>query len=261
MDEEGVGSRAPGGSRWRMDGTPVAMQQFEEWNHDQFRRSENGLEITKKVGGGLSPYYTAVWGQKLAGGRAGSGGVGRKHLSVFTVVHAAETSMLFGVVASNYNVQIESDAHEGFGHCLYSIGNGKKFPGWEDWDGMESAKKGDQVALLLDRDAGSMTVYKNDRRLGTMQTSGLTGEYRWAVAMSHRDSCARVECLPPRHFIELEEAKEQARQVEELKDKEKQKARQRKEREQQQQQEKEEEEKVQLERAEAALAQLEGGAE
>jgi hypothetical protein len=261
MDEEGVGSRAPGGSRWRMDGTPVAMQQFEEWNHDQFRRSENGLEITKKVGGGLSPYYTAVWGQKLAGGRAGSGGVGRKHLSVFTVVHAAETSMLFGVVASNYNVQIESDAHEGFGHCFYSIGNGKKFPGWEDWDGMESAKKGDQVALLLDRDAGSMTVYKNDRRLGTMQTSGLTGEYRWAVAMSHRDSCARVECLPPRHFIELEEAKEQARQVEELKDKEKQKARQRKEREQQQQQEKEEEEKVQLERAEAALAQLEGGAE
>ena len=91
QEGEDVGSRAPGGSRWRMDGTPVALQQFEEWNHDQFRRSENGLEITKKLGGGLSPYYTAAWGQRLAGGRPGLGGVGRKHLSVLTVVQAAET--------------------------------------------------------------------------------------------------------------------------------------------------------------------------
>ena len=33
----------------------------------------------------------------------------------------------------------------------------------------------------LDLDAGSMTVYKNDERLGVMQESGLTGEYVWAA--------------------------------------------------------------------------------
>lgn len=241
-----------------MDGTPVAAQQFEDWNHEQFRRSENGLEITKKLGSGLCPYYTAVWGQPLSGGRPGSGGVGRKHLSVFTVVHAAKTSMLFGIVAVGYDVQTRIDAHDDYGHCFYSTGNGKKFPGWEDWEGEESAKQGDQIALLLDRDVGSMAVYKNDRLLGVMQAEGLSGDYRWAVIASHRDSSARVECLPPRHYIELEAAKEKARKAEELKEKERQKMLQWRQREQQQQQRKEEEEKAKLERAEAALARLEG---
>ena len=195
--------------------------------------------------------------------------------------------MLFGVVRSNYDVQTGIDAHDDSGHCFYSTGNGKRFPGWADWEGREPAKRGDRVALLLDRDAGSMTVcspkltvlrlltailalysptvlllvrqvYKNDRLLGVMEAGGLTGEYRWAVAMSHQDSCARVECLPPRHFIELEEAKAMAQRAEELKEKEKQQALRRKEREKQLQQEKEREEQEELERAEAAIARLEG---
>jgi hypothetical protein len=39
---------------------------------------------------------------------------------------------------------------------------------------------GDRVGLLLDLGQGSMTVYKNDERLGVMAT-GLSGEYSWAV--------------------------------------------------------------------------------
>jgi hypothetical protein len=32
---------------------------------------------------------------------------------------------------------------------------------------------GDRIGLLLDLDQGSMTVYKNDERLGVMRASGL----------------------------------------------------------------------------------------
>ena len=40
------------------------------------------------------------------------------------------------------------------------------------------------TGMLLDRDRGTMSVYKNDVLLGVMQGEGLTGEYRWAVAVS-----------------------------------------------------------------------------
>eukprot|EP01046_Picozoa_sp_COSAG06_P081797 COSAG06_NODE_28908_length_565_cov_7.358369_2_plen_60_part_01 len=45
--------------------------------------------------------------------------------------------------------------------------------------------------MLLDLDQGTMTVYKNDERLGVMAT-GLSGEYSWAVTM-YRASSARIE--------------------------------------------------------------------
>jgi hypothetical protein len=47
--------------------------------------------------------------------------------------------------------------------------------------------------MLLDLDQGTMTVYKNDERLGVMMTGDLSGEYSWAVALRYRDSRARVE--------------------------------------------------------------------
>ena len=45
--------------------------------------------------------------------------------------------------------------------------------------------------MLLDLDQGSMTVYKNDERLGVMAT-GLSGDYCWAVSMGNRDDSARI---------------------------------------------------------------------
>ena len=47
---------------------------------------------------------------------------------------------------------------------------------------MAASETGDCVELLLDLDQGSMTVYKNDERLGVMVASGLSGEYCWAVS-------------------------------------------------------------------------------
>ena len=34
---------------------------------------------------------------------------------------------------------------------------------------------------LLDLDQGSMTVWKNDEKLGVIQVEGLSGEFCWAV--------------------------------------------------------------------------------
>ena len=48
--------------------------------------------------------------------------------------------------------------------------------------GVAASEIGDCVELLLDLDQGSMTVYKNDERLGVMVASGLSGEYCWAVS-------------------------------------------------------------------------------
>jgi hypothetical protein len=46
--------------------------------------------------------------------------------------------------------------------------------------------------MLLDLDQGSMTVYKNDERLGVMAT-GLSGEYCWAVLLCQEGDSARIE--------------------------------------------------------------------
>ena len=69
---------------------------------------------------------------------------------------------------------------------------------------MQHAREaGDRIGMLLDLDQGSMTVYKNDERLGVMAT-GLSGEYCWALSMEsdpydHRTDSVRIEAAvaPP----------------------------------------------------------------
>ena len=39
-----------------------------------------------------------------------------------------------------------------------------------------------EIAMLLDYDAGTLTLYKNNRRLGIVQ-DGLAGEYSWMVTL------------------------------------------------------------------------------
>ena len=54
-----------------------------------------------------------------------------------------------------------------------------------DWDGMEAThdNKSFKIGLVLDLDEGTLDVYKDDRRLGTMM-SWLYGEYCWVVSFS-----------------------------------------------------------------------------
>ena len=52
------------------------------------------------------------------------------------------------------------------------------------WEGMEVTHEAEfKIGLTLDLDAGTLDVYKNGRRLGTMK-SRLNGEYCWVVALS-----------------------------------------------------------------------------
>ena len=53
------------------------------------------------------------------------------------------------------------------------------------WDGMESMSSGDEMGMLLDLDEGTLSVYKNERKLGAMK-SGLAGPYCWVVSMGEK---------------------------------------------------------------------------
>ena len=63
----------------------------------------------------------------------------------------------------------------------------------------DAREQGDRIGMLLDLDQGSMTVWKNDEKLGVMIAEGLSGALCWAVDMPHgRDqgSSARIESAP-----------------------------------------------------------------
>ena len=52
--------------------------------------------------------------------------------------------------------------------------------------------------MLLDLDQGSMTVWKNDEKLGVMVAEGLSGPLCWAISlyMYRPVSSARIESAP-----------------------------------------------------------------
>ena len=82
--------------------------------------------------------------------------------------------------------------------CQYSLHSGSCFwSNWRpfehtvvaSWDGRESVSGqtlNSVLGILLDLDEGTLSVYKNGRRLGTMM-SGLSGEYCWVVTRYTRD--------------------------------------------------------------------------
>ena len=54
------------------------------------------------------------------------------------------------------------------------------------------------ISLLIDLDAGTLSVFKNGRRLGIMK-SGLSGEYCWMLALGKGGvygSAFRIETGP-----------------------------------------------------------------
>ena len=78
-------------------------------------------------------------------------------------------------------------------NCFYSTSAGNHSPGQPLWQGMQPANdEGDRIGLLLDLDQGTMTVYKNDERLGVMAT-GLGGEYSRAAELAGLSDSVRIE--------------------------------------------------------------------
>lgn len=52
-----------------------------------------------------------------------------------------------------------------------------------EWEGQEQIRETSfKIGMVLDLDNGTLDVYTNDRRLGTMK-NGLVGEYCWVISM------------------------------------------------------------------------------
>ncbi|EJK58233.1 hypothetical protein THAOC_21661 [Thalassiosira oceanica] len=51
-----------------------------------------------------------------------------------------------------------------------------------EWHGREGLRGSGTIGLLLDLDEGTLSVFKNNRRLGAMNEGGLSGEYCWFVS-------------------------------------------------------------------------------
>ncbi|EJK63883.1 hypothetical protein THAOC_15435, partial [Thalassiosira oceanica] len=64
------------------------------------------------------------------------------------------------------------------GRCCWSDWNTE--PGVSDWQGSERLGGSGTIGMLLDLNEGTLSVFKNGRRLGAM-TEGLGGEYCWFV--------------------------------------------------------------------------------
>ena len=74
--------------------------------------------------------------------------------------------------------------------CVYDASDGRCYSSnWgedafirEAWDGMERFPGSFQIGMFLDLDEGTLTVYKDGRKLGGMKR-GLAGHYCWVVSL------------------------------------------------------------------------------
>ena len=103
-------------------------------------------------------------------------------------------------------------AHHVDGHCFYLTYDGRHWgfptgdprgdPRDTNWEGRQGARKqGDRIGMLLDLDQGSMTIWKNNEKLGVMVAEGLSGPLCWAVSMGTRLNLeegqgVRIESVP-----------------------------------------------------------------
>jgi hypothetical protein len=124
------------------------------------------------------------------------------HFAEFTI-ERKNFGLFFGAVRPGWDVERcdVTGAHSVaaatlYGHCLYYSLSGKRWPDNGAWEGMQPAREGDRIGLLLDLDQGSLTVYKNDQWLGVMAGAGLKGEYCWAVSLGADKDCVHIESKP-----------------------------------------------------------------
>jgi len=151
-------------------------------SHQYITLSEGGALATRDAPDG--EFRTAANKAVMRAGR---------HYAQFTVVHGIV--MFFGVIRPGWDVEGAQswNAHNVAGHCFYRTISGTRYPGHHNWEGMQGAREdGDRIGMLLDLDQGTMTVYKNDERLGVMATE-LSGEYSWAVSMWDQGISVRIE--------------------------------------------------------------------
>jgi len=81
----------------------------------------------------------------------------------------------------HYNNNIDFCLYSAKGGCCYTCAWEDSSPIAKTWDGFERASPYDEIGMLLNLDEGTLSVYKNGRKLGVMK-KGLEGPYCWAVS-------------------------------------------------------------------------------
>jgi hypothetical protein len=147
--------------------------------------SEDGAEAALNGRGG--GYLTAASGAVMKGAE--------QHCVEITVLKRID-GLRCGVIRPEFDVRNAEQACDAEEHCFYDTRRGYSYPGPNSWDGCQGAGDGDRIGLLLDLKAGSLTVYKNDARLGMITSAGLKGEYCWAICMYGQGSRVRIEAKP-----------------------------------------------------------------
>ena len=135
--------------------------------HAHVTLSENGAR--RSAGGGFRfAASTAVM-------RSG------RHFAQFTVAEGAD--IMLGAIRPGWDVEAGASAEDDHNHCVYYTADGSCWPDGSHWQGMQDAKEGDRIGMLLDLDQGSMSIWKNGERLGVMQAEGLRGPLCWAAGL------------------------------------------------------------------------------
>jgi hypothetical protein len=154
-------------------------------SHASVTLSDGGSQATRSAdeSDGYNTYFVAASEGVMRAGR---------HYAQFTVLSRV-SGISFGVIRPGWDVEREVDAYSVPGHCFYATDDGSRYPDDNGWEGSQVAEEGDRIGLLLDLDQGSMTVYKNDERLGVMVTSGLIGPYCWAAELHDEGDSVLIE--------------------------------------------------------------------
>jgi hypothetical protein len=108
-------------------------------------------------------------------------GMGRSTLDLDTT-GAWKTADFWGICSGDGNIYHNGDEQ----NC--------------NWHGQQGYGTSDVLRLLLDSDAGTLTVKKNGALLGMAVTSGLTGDLCWAVSCYGAGSAVRIKALDPAEF-------------------------------------------------------------
>jgi hypothetical protein len=122
-----------------------------------------------------------------------------RHAAEFTTVKAG-SNMFLGLARPDVDLRIRNCFQTTNDMFSLDCSDGRLFNGPMEacgWGGMEDFGAGDVMGLLLDCDAGTLAVKKNDRGLG-VAASGLTGKFCWAASLYSSPWIARADAVTVR---------------------------------------------------------------
>ena len=161
------------------------MHELQGLRVPQFSRAHDSVTLSE--GGAVASADAAQDDYRCAASKPMRAG---RHFARFTLLSddtdKEDVHPFVGLIRPGWNVRgTEANVMYGpcdvEGHCFYDTLEGRRRPGPVEWDGMERGD-GREIGMLLDLDRGTLGVFANGERLGTIAT-GLSGEYCWAVAV------------------------------------------------------------------------------